>query len=174
MQSINDLGPHHQFLARGVATVEDTLREGEAYLLATQLHRSRVVSHQVEAELATAHNEAEAATHEAATTNPLSTASKVAQVTDMVAKLVEALTQAPTTEPAHRPLRATICWDCGSRVMMDGIILPTTRRPIQQPRCLAFSYADAVKARRTSHSLSGTFLKRSSMLHNTELQGKSN
>jgi len=34
VQSINDLGLHHQFLARGVTTAEEALAEGEAYLLA--------------------------------------------------------------------------------------------------------------------------------------------
>jgi len=33
VQSINDLELHHQFLARGVTTVESALAEGEAYLL---------------------------------------------------------------------------------------------------------------------------------------------
>lgn len=92
VQSINDLGLHHQFLAKRVATVEDALREGEADLLATQLHKSRVGSRQVEAELAIAHSKAEAVTLVAVATTKLSTASKVAQVTDMVAKLVETLT----------------------------------------------------------------------------------
>jgi len=105
VQSINNLGLHHQFLARGVATVENVLREGEAYLLANQLHRSRGVSRQMEAELATAHSEAEATTHVAVVTNQLSTASKVTQVSDIVAKLVAALTSAPAEEPTCRPLR---------------------------------------------------------------------
>jgi len=104
--------------------VEDALREGEAYLLANQLHLSREVSHQVEAELATAHSKAEATTHVAAATNQLSTASKVAQVTDIVAKLVAALTPVPVEELARRPLRsrarlpreqAITGWDCDSR-----------------------------------------------------------
>jgi len=47
VQSINDLRLHHQFLARGVTAVEDALHESEAYLLATQLHRGRVSSQQV-------------------------------------------------------------------------------------------------------------------------------
>jgi len=42
VQSINDLGLHHQLLARGVTTVEEALAEGEAYLLANHLHRNRV------------------------------------------------------------------------------------------------------------------------------------
>jgi len=50
VQSINDLGLHHQFLARGVTTVKDALAEGEAYLLASHLHRNRVTSRQVDME----------------------------------------------------------------------------------------------------------------------------
>jgi len=40
VQSLNDLGLHHQLQARGVTTIEDALREGEAYLLAKQLHQA--------------------------------------------------------------------------------------------------------------------------------------
>jgi len=50
VQSVNDLGLHHQFLARGVTTVEGTLAEGEAYLLANQMHKNRGISRQVEVE----------------------------------------------------------------------------------------------------------------------------
>jgi len=105
VQSINNLGPHHQFLVRGVATVENVLRESEAYLLANQLHRSRGVSRQMEAKLATAYSEAEATTHVAVATNQLSTASKVTQVSDIVAKLVAALTLALAEEPTCRTLQ---------------------------------------------------------------------
>jgi len=62
--------------------VEDALHEGEAYLLATQLHRSRIKSHQVEAKLATAHSKAETASLVAAATTKFLTASKVTQETD--------------------------------------------------------------------------------------------
>jgi len=40
VQSINDLGLHHQFLTRKVTTVEGALAEGEAYLLASTMHRN--------------------------------------------------------------------------------------------------------------------------------------
>jgi len=50
VQSINDLGLHHQFLARGVTTIEGALAEGEAYLLASHMHRNRVASRQVDME----------------------------------------------------------------------------------------------------------------------------
>jgi len=46
VQSLNDLGLHHQLQAKGVTTVEDALREGEAYLLAKQLHRGQAGSPQ--------------------------------------------------------------------------------------------------------------------------------
>jgi len=44
VQSLNDLDLHHQLQARGVTTIEDALREGEAYLLAKQLHRAHLRS----------------------------------------------------------------------------------------------------------------------------------
>jgi len=50
VQSVNDLGLHHQFLARGVTMVKDALAEEEACLLANQMHRNRGVSHRVEVE----------------------------------------------------------------------------------------------------------------------------
>lgn len=43
VQSLNDLGLHHQLRARGVTTVEDALWEGEVYLLARQLHGGQTV-----------------------------------------------------------------------------------------------------------------------------------
>jgi len=49
VQSIN-LGLHHQFLARGFTTVEGALAAGEAYLLASHMHRNRVASRQVDME----------------------------------------------------------------------------------------------------------------------------
>jgi len=44
VQSINDLGLHQQVLARRVTTVEGALAEGEAYLLASHMHRNRRTS----------------------------------------------------------------------------------------------------------------------------------
>jgi len=56
VQSLNDLGLHHQLQARGVTTIEDALREGEAYLLAKQLHRAHLSLQQVTVELKEDHN----------------------------------------------------------------------------------------------------------------------
>lgn len=64
------------------------------------------MSRQVEAELATTQGETETATRVDVATAKSSTASKVAQVTNIVAKQVEALTQSPAAKPAHRPLRS--------------------------------------------------------------------
>jgi len=51
VQSVNDLGLYHQFLARGVTTVESTLVEGEAYLLVSQMHKKNCeISCEVEVE----------------------------------------------------------------------------------------------------------------------------
>jgi len=44
VQSIHDLGLYHQFLAKGVTTVEGALAVGEAYILASHMHRNRVAS----------------------------------------------------------------------------------------------------------------------------------
>jgi len=49
-QSVNDLGLHHQFLTRGVTTVEGALAEREAYLLASHMHRNRRTFRQVDVE----------------------------------------------------------------------------------------------------------------------------
>jgi len=38
VQSINNLGLHHQFLAKGVTTVEGALAVGEAYILVRHMH----------------------------------------------------------------------------------------------------------------------------------------
>jgi len=124
VQCISDLGLHHQFLAREVATVKDALREGEAYLLTNQLHRSCGVSRLVEAELVTAHSKAETATLTTAVVNQLLTASKVPQVTDMVAKLVAALTPAPAKTLLAGPR------GCGqgcrrSELSLVGIVIAT-------------------------------------------------
>jgi len=62
MQSINDLGLYHQFMVRGVTTVKGALREGEACLLANQMHRNYRVSRQVKAKLVTTHDDTEVAT----------------------------------------------------------------------------------------------------------------
>jgi len=93
VQSVNDLGLHHQFLARGVTTVEDTLAEGEAYLLANQMHRNCGVCRQVEVERQATRDDTEAGLPPTAAVGQLTATSKVAQLTDIMAKLLAALTQ---------------------------------------------------------------------------------
>jgi len=48
VQSINDLGLHHQFLAKGVTTVKGVPVVRKAYILANHMHRNRVASRQVD------------------------------------------------------------------------------------------------------------------------------
>jgi len=103
VQSVNDLGLHHQFLARGVTMVEDALAEGEACLLATQMHRNRGISRQVEVEPSAAQNDTEAGLPTTATVGQLTATSKVAQLTDMMAKLLAALTQKTPKDTAYEP-----------------------------------------------------------------------
>jgi len=91
VQSINDLGLHHQFLARGVTTVEDALAVGEAYILVSHMHRNRVASRQVDAEPSTAPSVPNAETPAVANVTQMTVASKVDQLTDMLTKLVAAL-----------------------------------------------------------------------------------
>jgi len=91
MQSINDLGLHHQFLAKGVTTVESAFAVKEAYLLASHMHRNRVASRQVDMEPSAAPAALNAETPAVANVTQITVASKVAQMTDMLAKLVSAL-----------------------------------------------------------------------------------
>jgi len=60
VQSVNDLGLHHQFLAKEFTTVESALAEGEACLLANQMHKNRGISRQVEVEPSAAQIDPEA------------------------------------------------------------------------------------------------------------------
>lgn len=92
VQSVNDLGLYHQFLARGVTTVEDALAEREVSFLANQMHRNRGNSRQVEIELTDTAADREAEPSATAALGQLTAASKVALLTDMLAKLVAALT----------------------------------------------------------------------------------
>jgi len=103
---VNDLGLHHQYLARRVATVEDALHEGEAYLLATQLHRSRVNSHQVTVDPSEDHCESQLPAHVAAAAADSLLPSEVTHMTEMVEKLVAALVQSAAVGPAQRPQRS--------------------------------------------------------------------
>jgi len=91
VQSINDLGLHHQFLARGVTTVEDALTEGEAYLLASHLYQNHVASRQVDMEPSAAPAAPNTEAPAVANVTQMTVASKVAQMTDMLAKLVSTL-----------------------------------------------------------------------------------
>jgi len=100
VQSIKDLGLHHQFLAREVTTEEGALAEGEAYLLATQMHRSRGTSRQVEIEPAATKVDPEAGAPTFAIVGQLTAVSKVIQPTDMLAKLVTALVPNAPVETA--------------------------------------------------------------------------
>jgi len=92
VQSINDLGLHQQVLARRVTTVEGALVEGEAYLLASHMHRNRGTSRQVHMEPSVAPADPGAGPPAPANVSQMMAASKVAQLTDMLAKLVSALT----------------------------------------------------------------------------------
>jgi len=127
VQSFNDLGLNHQFLARGITTVENALAEGEAHLLANQMHRNRGNSRQVEIKPmnTVAYHEAEPSA--TAAVGQLTAASKVAQLTDMLVKLIATLThQAPVDTtyetlrppaPLAPPLGETVsfCWECGNQ-----------------------------------------------------------
>jgi len=121
VQSLGDLGLHHKFLATGVKTAEDALRESEAYLQANQLHKNHTSSHQVETELQDITPKSEPTTHVAATARP-SLATEVAHMTEVVGKLMAALAQSQMAGFAQRPKRsrsgpaarwATACWKCG-------------------------------------------------------------
>jgi len=122
VQSINDLGLHHQLQARGVTTVEDALAVGEAYLLATHMHRNRVASRQVTTEHSTAHTELNAEPSAVASVNQMSLASKISQMTDMLDKLVTTLASPSQVDTAREPCGPQVqspgmghhfCWECG-------------------------------------------------------------
>jgi len=91
VQSINDLGFHHQLQAKGVTTVEGALAVGEAYILANHMHRNRVASRQVDAEPSAAPSVPNTENPAVANVTQMTLASKVDQVTDMLAQLVAAL-----------------------------------------------------------------------------------
>jgi len=129
IQSVNDLGLHHQFLARGVTTVEDALAEGEAYLLANQMPKSRGNSRQVEVDRANTAAEREAEPSATAAVAKLAAASKVTQLTDMLAKLIATLTHQtpvgnafePVQPPALPPAETvSFCWECGNQGHFRG------------------------------------------------------
>jgi len=122
VQSINDLGLHHQFLAKGVTTVEGALAVGEAYILASHMHRNRVASCQVDAGPSAAPSVPNAETPAVANVTQMTLPSKVDHVTEMLAKLVAALvppnpvdnTREPSGPRAQSPgTGQPFCWECG-------------------------------------------------------------
>jgi len=122
VQSINDLGLHHQFQARGVTTVEGALAVGEAYLLAGHMHRNHVASRQVDMEPSAASAAPNAETPAVANVTQMTVASKVAQMTDMLAKLVSVLAPPNQAGTAREPIGPQaqspgaghpFCWECG-------------------------------------------------------------
>jgi len=120
VQSLNDLGLHHQLQAREVTTIEDTLCEGEAYLLAQQLHRAHTSCLQVMVEPLAEHNEL---LNQVATATHSLLEAEVDRMADMLEKLVAVLACASPTEPPEdlcsrrrSPPRPTaLCWECGGR-----------------------------------------------------------
>jgi len=117
VQSLNDLGLHHQLQARGVTTIEDALHEGEAYLLAKHLYRAHVSSQQITVEPGPDTPTQVAA---ATTLSPLEV--EVDRMAAMLEKLMAILARYNPTEPTQRPLRprvkaprpAALCWGCGN------------------------------------------------------------
>jgi len=103
VQSINDLGLHQQFLARGITTVKGALTVGEAYLLVSHMHRNCMASCQVDMEPSAASAAPNAETPAVANVTQMTMASKVAQMTDMLAKLVSALAPPNQIDNAREP-----------------------------------------------------------------------
>jgi len=121
VQSINDLGLHHQLQARGVTTVVGALTVGEAYLLANHMHRNRVASHQVNSGPSAARSVPNTENPVVAQVTQMTLAAKVDQVTDMLAQLVAALNPpslADNTCELNGPraqspgARQSFCWRC--------------------------------------------------------------
>jgi len=86
VQSINDLGFHHQLQAKGVTTVEGALTVGEAYFLANHMHQNRVASRQVDARPSAAPSVPNTENPAVAHVTQMTLASKVDHVTDMLAR----------------------------------------------------------------------------------------
>ena len=121
VQSINDLGLHHQLQARGVTTVEGALTVGEAYLLANHMHRNRVASRQVDSGPSAAPSVSNTENPAVAQVTQMTLAAKVDRVTDMLAQLVAALNP-PNLTDNTRELNGpraqspgagqSFCWRC--------------------------------------------------------------
>jgi len=106
VQSVNDLGLHHQLP------------------LANQMHRNRGNSRQVEIEPTDTAADREAEPSATAAVGQLIAASKVAQLTDMLAKLIATLTHQTPVGTAYEPPRplapppeetVSFCWECGNQ-----------------------------------------------------------
>jgi len=116
VQSLNDLGLHHQLQARGVTTIEDALHEGEAYILAKQFHRAQASSPQIT--MGPGHP-----VQVAVATTTFSLEAEADHMIAMLEQLVVVLARANPTEPTQGPLRpraedprsAALCWRCGTR-----------------------------------------------------------
>jgi len=85
VQSLNNLGLHHQLQARGA--IEDALREGEAYLLAKQLHRAHLSSQQVTVDPKEDYDKLRPPTQTATSTNKSPLDTEVDRMTEMLEKL---------------------------------------------------------------------------------------
>jgi len=103
MQSINDLELYQQFLARGVTTVEGALAVGEAYILASHMHRNRVALRQVDTEPSAVPAAPNAETPVVANVRQMTLASKVDRKTDMLAKLVATLVHPNSVDNTREP-----------------------------------------------------------------------
>jgi len=121
VQFINDLGLHHQFLGRGVTTVEGALAVGEAHILASHMHRNHVALRQVDTEPSAAPAAPNAETPAVANVTQMTLASKVDHITDMLTKLVAALvppnlvdnTREPSGPQAQSPgTGQPFFWEC--------------------------------------------------------------
>jgi len=122
VQSINNLGLHHQFVAKGVTTVKSALAVGEVYNLASHMHRNHLASRQVDTGHSAAPSIQNAETPAVANVTQMTLASKVDHVTDMLVKLVAALvppnpidnTREPSGPRAQSPgTGRPFCWGCG-------------------------------------------------------------
>jgi len=106
VQSLNDLGLHHQFQARGITMVENALHKGKAYLLAKQLHRGHMILQLVTANTPKDYSDQLPSTHVAATTANSLLDTEVTHLTEMVEKLVAILARSSTLGPVQRPMRS--------------------------------------------------------------------
>lgn len=119
VQSLNDL--HHQLLARGVTTVENALHEGEAYLLAKQLHRGHMSSQQITVDPSEDYSKQLLSNHVATTATSSSMGVEVTRMTEMVEKLVAVLARSKYSGPRPKTLTVAdeaprppaLCWECG-------------------------------------------------------------